>query len=327
MKTPSASRRAMVAAMPALALAGPLRAQPAFPAKPISLLVPFAPGGGADLSVRMLAKAAEATLGQPVTIVNKPAGGGATAMREVAQAAPDGYTLVDFSAILATIAPHIRDVPYDPLKDFTPIMNFGAFNTFVAVRAESPYRSLEQLLEFARANPRVATIGISVIGASSHLGMARVAADRKVDFTFVPFGGGAPAVTALLGRHVTAAVTSGEVLPHVKSGEVRLLASLMGKRAPDYPDVPTVRDLGFSWSMNSWLGIAGPAGMPAEVVARLEKAFLQAMQDPVFRKTMTELAMVEVPADRAAARRLLEEDFESFGVLVKELRLGRYAPK
>ena len=327
MNAPSRSRRAVLAAMPALVLAGHSKAQAAYPNRPITLIVPFAPGGGADLSVRTLSKAAEATLGQPITIVNKPAGGGASAMREVAQAAPDGYTLIDFTAILAAIAPHMRDVPYDPLKDFTPIMNFGAFNTFIAVRAESPYRTLDQLLEFARANPRVATIGVSVIGASSHLGMARMAADRQVDFTFVPFGGGAPAVTALLGRHVTAAVTSGEVLPHVKSGEVRLLGTLMAERTPDYPDVPTVKDLGFGWSMNSWLGIAGPPGMPAEVVTRLEKAFTQAMQDAAFRKTMSDLAMVVAPADRVGARRLLDEDFRSFGELVKELRLGRYAVK
>jgi tripartite-type tricarboxylate transporter receptor subunit TctC len=319
------TRRAVLASLPALALARRAGAQPAYPSKPITLIVPFAPGGGADLSVRALAKAAEASLGQPVTIVSKPAGGGAGAMKEVAQSAPDGYTLIDFTAILAAIAPHMREVPYDPLKDFTPVMNFGAFITFVAVRADSPYRSFDQLVEFARANPRVATFGVSVIGASSHLGMARVAAERKVDVTFVPFGGGAPAVTALLGRHVTAAVTSGEVLAHVKSGEVRLLASLMTDKSPDFPNVPSLKDLGFGWSLNSWLGIAGPAGLPPDVVARLEKAFLAAMQDQGFRKTMNDLAMVIAPADHVAAKTRLDEDVRAFGALVRDLKLGRYA--
>lgn len=327
MNTFRTSRRAALAALPALSLARRAGAQAGFPNKPIQLIVPFAPGGGADLSVRALSKAAESSLGQPITIVSKPAGGGASAMKEVAQAAPDGYTLIDFTAILAAIAPHMREVPYDPLKDFAPVMNFGAFITFVAVRADSPYKTLDQLLDFARATPKVATFGVSVIGASSHLGMARVAAEKKAEVTFVPFGGGAPAVTALLGRHVTAAVTSGEILPHVKSGDVRLLASLMPERTADYPNVPTLKDLGFTWSLNSWLGVAAPAGTPADVVARLEKAYLAAMQDATFKRTMNDLAMLVTPADHVAAKARLEEDFRSFGALVRELKLGRYAPK
>ncbi|MCC7271867.1 MAG: tripartite tricarboxylate transporter substrate binding protein [Alphaproteobacteria bacterium] len=317
-------RMALAAALSGLALSG-AAAQGTFPAKPIQLIIPFAPGGATDLTSRALAKAAEKPLGQPIAIINKPAGGGAAAMQEVAKAEPDGYTLINFTAIQAAIAPHMRAVPYDTAKDFTPIMLYGAFNTFVAVRADSPYKSLGELLDYARKNPGVLTAGISVIGASSHLGMARLAREAGAQVTFVPFGGGAPAITALLGRHVGSAVTSGEVLPHVQSGDVRLLATLMARRVPELPDVPTVRESGFDWDINSWLGIAGPPNMPAAVVQKLEQAFLQAMDDAAFKKSMTDLAVATVRADAAGARKQLDDDLETFGDILRALKMGRYA--
>ncbi len=299
-------------------------AQDAFPSKPIQLIIPFSPGGATDITSRAIAKAAEKTLGQPIVIVNKPAGAGAVAMQEVARAAPDGYTLINFTAIQAAIAPHMRQVPYDPVKDFAPVMLYGAFNTFIAVRADSPYKSLGDLLDYAKKNPNVLTSGISVIGASSHLGMARLARESGAQVTFVPFGGGAPAITALLGRHVSSAVTSGEVLPHVKSGDVRLLATLMGTRVPELPDVPTVRELGFDWDLNSWLGIAGPAAMPPAIVARLEQAFLAATEDEAFRRTMTELAVAPLKLDAAASRKTIAADFKTFETILRDLKMGRY---
>lgn len=309
-----------------ICMGGHVQAQEKFPSKPIELIIPFTPGGATDLTSRALAKAVEAKLGQPIAVVNKPAAGGVNAMLEIARGKPDGYTLINFTAIQAAITPHMRTVPYDPAKDFTPIMNYGAFNTFIAVRSDSPYKKLSDILGFAKANPRVLTVGISVIGASSHLGMARLANDSGAQVTFVPFGGGAPAITALLGRHVTTAVTSGEVLPHVQSGDLRLLATLMAARAPETPDVPTVRELGFAWDLNSWLGIAGPPNMPAELVKQLQDAFIAAMDDPAFKKSMTDLAMLTKATDAAGARAALENDLKSYGELMQALKIGRYAP-
>ena len=319
------TRRMTLAAGAAL-LATPAWTQD-FPTRPITLVIPFSPAGGSDLTARALAKAAEPIVGQPITVVNRPAGGGAQAMQEVARAAPDGYTLVNSTAILMAIAPNMRDVPYNSATDFTPIMTYGAFNTFIAVRADSPYQTLRELLDFAKANPRVVTAGVSVIGASSHLGMARLAQDAGAQVSFVPFGGGAPAVTALLGRHITSVVVSGEVLPHVASGQVRLLATLMGERVPSLPNVPSIRELGFDWSMNSWLGIAGPANMPQPVVKRLQDAFLQASNDANFKHVMEEIAVAELRNDTAGAARVMSEDIRSFETLIKELKLGRYAAR
>jgi len=136
-----------------------------------------------------------------------------------------------------------------------------------------------------------------------------------------------PAVTALLGRHITSVVVSGEVLPHVASGQVRLLATLMGERVPSLPNVPSIRELGFDWSMNSWLGIAGPANMPEAVVKRLQDAFLQASNDPNFKRVMQEIAVAELRNDAAGAARIMAEDIRSFEALIKELKLGRYAAR
>lgn len=318
------TRRTALSAGAASLLVGPAMAQ-GFPTRPITLVIPFAPAGGSDLTARALAKAAEPILGQPITVVNRPAGGGATAMQEVARAAPDGYTLVNSTAILTAIAPGMRDVPYNPATDFTQIMTYGAFNTFIAVRADSQFRTLRELLDFAKANPRVVTAGVSVIGASSHLGMARLAQESGAQVSFVPFGGGAPAVTALLGRHVSTVVVSGEVLPHVASGQVRLLATLMGERVPSLPDVPSIREVGFGWAMNSWLGIAGPRGLPEPVVKRLQDAFLQASNDAEFKRVMNDIAVAELRNDSATATRIMMEDIQSFEALIRELKLGRFA--
>ncbi len=307
------------------ALAAPALAQAAYPNKPINLIIPFTPGGGSDVTARALAKAAEATLGQPITVVNKPAGGGAQAMQEVARAAADGYTLVNSTAILSSIAPMMREVPYNPATDFTSIMNYGAFNTFVAVLADSPYRSLRDLLDYAKANPRAMTVGVSVIGASSHLGVARLAQESSAQVTFVPFGGGAPAITALLGRHLTSICVSGEVLPFVASGQVRLLATLMGRRVPTLPDVASIRELGFNWDMNSWLGIAAPKNLPAPILTRLQDAFLGAMDNADFKRVMADLAVAELKQDSAAATTQAANDLRAFEALLRELKLGRFA--
>jgi len=313
------------AAGAALALGGSRAEAQAYPTRPITLLIPFTPGGATDVTMRALAKAAEGRLGQPVTIVNRPAGGGAQAMQEVARAAPDGYTIMNSTAIQFAIAPHMREVPYNAATDYTPIMNYGAFNTFIAVRADSQFQTLKDLTDYAKANARVVTVGISVIGASSHLGMARLAQEAGAQVTFVPFGGGAPAVTALLGRHITSAVVSGEILPHAASGAVRLLGTLMGARVPQVPNVPTIRELGYNWDLNSWIGVAGPRGMPEAIVKRLETAFLESMEDDGFKRIMNETATATIRQDAVAARRQLDEDLRMYEALLRELRLGRYA--
>ncbi|MBI4182932.1 MAG: tripartite tricarboxylate transporter substrate binding protein [Proteobacteria bacterium] len=320
--------RAALAAFGALgAVAFPGTGTAAYPEKPITFLVPFTAGGATDLTARAIGKVAAKDLGQPMVIVNKPGAGGAAALAELAKAAPDGYTLATFNAIVAAIGPHMREMPFDAKKDFTPIMNYGAYTTFIAVRAAAPWKSLKDLVEYAKANPKVLTAGISAIGASSHLGMARLMAENKAEATFVPFGGGAPAVAALLGGHLGTAVVSGEILPHVRSGEVRLLTLLQDAKVKEFPDLKNIRELGYDWDLNSWLGIAGPPGMNPAVVKTLEQAFTKAMQDPEFKDVMEKLAMLTIYHDSATAKTVLDKSYDEFGAIVKTLGIGLYTKK
>lgn len=300
-------------------------AQAEFPDKEITLLVPFSAGGATDITARTLAQGVEERLGRPVVVVNRPGAGGASALNELAQSAPDGYTIGVFNAIAAAIGPHMREVPFDPLTAFTPIMNYGGYTTLVAVRDESQFTTLEELLAYARENPRAVTVGVSAVGASSHLGMARLTAENEAEVTFVPFGGGAPAVTALLGGHLATAITSGEILPHLRSGDVRLLALMQDAKLDEFPDVPNIRELGYEWDLNSWVGFAGPAGLDPTALEKLETAFTEAMQDEEFKKVMDDLAMLTNLETSEEAAASLKLSFEDFGTVTRELGIGLYA--
>lgn len=296
-----------------------------FPEKEITLLVPFSAGGATDITARTLAKGVEARLGQPVVVVNRPGAGGASALNELAQAAPDGYTIAVFNAIAAAIGPHMREVPFDSLSSFTPIMNYGGYTTIVAVRDQSEFQTLDDLLKYAAENPRAVTVGVSAIGASSHLGMARLTAENDAEVTFVPFGGGAPAVTALLGGHLATAITSGEILPHVRSGDVRLLALMQDAKLDEFPDVPNIRELGYEWDLNSWVGFAGPADLDETALDKLETAFTEAMEDEEFKKVMEDLAMLTNLESADEAQASLEQSYADFGEVTRELKIGLYA--
>lgn len=300
-------------------------AQGAYPTKPITLLVPFAAGGSTDVTARALAAAAEKSLGQPIAVVNRPGATGTLALTELSKAAPDGYTLATINEIAVDIAPHMQKVSFDPLRDFTPIFNYGVYTTFVAVSADSPFKTLKELVEYARANPRIVTVGVPGLGASAHLGMARIAQENKVQFTFVPFPGGAPTTSALLGRHVTVASASGELLPHAKSGKVRLLAMFEESKLKDFPNVPTMKELGYAWSLNSWLGIGGPAGMDAAVRDKLYAAFRTAAQSQEFRSSMDGFQMLTIADDPRKAGEAYRRSYEEMGAIIKELGIGNYA--
>jgi tripartite-type tricarboxylate transporter receptor subunit TctC len=297
---------------------------PRFPSRAITFLVPYAPGGAFDVTIRALSKAAEPMLGQPITVVNKPGAGGAIMLGDLAKAKPDGHTIGSLNVNINAVAPHMQDLPLDPIGDFTPIMNYGAFTTFVAVPKGSEFTSFKQLIEAARKSPGIVTVGISSIGANSHLAMSRLVAQEKVEVTFVPFGGGAPATTALLGNHVSCAVVSGEILPHVRDGNLRLLALFNDTRVPEFPNLPTLLDLGYGWASNPWMGVGGPKGMPPEIVKQLQDVLLEAMQAEIFRTAMTNLAVIPKPAGAADLAKLMRESLEEHGAIVKALKIGKY---
>lgn len=266
-------------------------AEPSYPVKPIEILIGYAPGAGTDLGARMIAEHSKKYLGQDLLCINKPGGAGRVAMTLVARAKPDGYTLSSGTDSSIIVAPNLEEVPYKPLEDFVFINQFGTLNFGVTVLQDSPFKTFKDMIEFARANPDKLTVGITGVNSSEHVAFQALALMENLKIKFVPFAGAAPAMTALLGGHVMAAVpaTSG-FASHVKGKTARLLAVLGETRMDDYPEVPTLKELGYSeLGFQSWYILSGPRNIEKSILKKLESAFSKAMETPEFVKLAKDL--------------------------------------
>ncbi|WP_326539758.1 Bug family tripartite tricarboxylate transporter substrate binding protein [Pseudorhodoferax sp.] len=255
-------------ALPAFAA----RAQAAYPNKPIKLLIGFAPGGGLDFTARTIQPGLEAALGQSLVIDYKPGAGGVIAATELARTAADGYTLLVANTGPFAIAPYLRTrMPYDPVKDFSYIGQISEAPYIVATRADHPAKDLKQFVEWAKGQAGKANFASSGIGASTHLNGELFNSAAGVDLLHVPYKGSSPAVTDLIAGQVQLLIDAGTVLlPHVKSGKLRALATTGKVRDATLPDVPTAIEQGFPGLESSgFQGLVGPAGLPREVVERL----------------------------------------------------------
>jgi len=258
---------------------GAVDAEDKFPSRPINLVVGYAPGGNTDVVARPLAAVAGKILGQPVVVVNKPGGSSAVSLTSLKNEKPDGYTL----AILATggiISQHLRKVAYDSAKDFTPIMQHAVFHEGLVVRSDSPWKTIGEFIDYARANPGKIRYGSSGPGSPSHLVMEQLCAATKTKMNHVPFEGNAPAVAALLGGHIDAVADNTGWKPHVISGRLRLLAAFQTKRMPFAANVPTLKEAGYDVIHAHINSIVGPKGIPPAIVDTLHKAFKKSLEDP-----------------------------------------------
>ena len=273
---------ALVAALaPALALAQ------AFPSKPITLICPWPAGGGTDLHLRKVAEIAARHLGQPVVVENRPGGSGMNGPATMAKTAkPDGYTISQL-AITAFRVPHMQKVDWHPLNDFTYIIGVSGYTFGIVVKADSPLKTFQDLIQYAKANPGALSYGTPGTGTSLHLAMEEIAAKAGIKFLHVPFKGNADSTQALMGGHIMAQVDSTGWARHVDAGTFRLLATL-GDRRTRW-NAPTVRELGIETVSNSPYGFVGPRGMPREVVNRLHDAFKRTIDDPEHMKTLQQL--------------------------------------
>lgn len=297
------------------------------PDKPVSFLAPFSPGGAFDVTQRALARAVEPSIGQPIAVVNRTGAAGTIMLNELTRARPDGHILGLLSVNTNAVAPQLQSLSFDPVNDFTPLMNYGSFLTFVTVAASSSFGSLKELIAFARREPGKLTIGVSGIGANSHLNMARLAAEEGVDVTFVPFPGGAPATTALLGGHVMCAVVAGEVLPSVRDGTLRLLSLLNADKSEEFPNVPTMPELGYSWASRPWIGMGGPKNLPDVIANRWSEELLAATRNEAFLNAMRNLAIVPVRLGPAEMRSMMAESLAEHERVARTIRIGRFAPR
>lgn len=305
---------ALAAALPGAATA----ATSPFPAKPITVLLPFPPGGSADAMVRAITHVAMAELGQPVVIMHRPGGGGVTGTASLTQnVAPDGHTLaLMHNAVLRQ--PLLQKVGWDPLVDFTYITGLASLSTLITVRADAPWKTLQELLADAKARPGAISYG--TVGATSANRIAGEQLARLVggQFNMVPYKGGAEAITALMGGHLDVYGDPG-VGPVALSGKLRVLASFTDQRLQRFPAVPTVKELGYGLSVYSPFGIVGPRGMDAAVVDRLHTVFSQAATDPIYQKVLEDYDFMPYRMDPAAYRQYAQEQFAREKTLLQKL--------
>ena len=258
-----------------------------FPAKAITLICPWPAGGGTDLHLRKLGEIASRHLGQPVVIENRPGGSGMNGPATMSKTArPDGYTISQL-AITAYRLPHLQKVDWDPLADFSYILGVAGYTFGIVVKADSPFKTFQDLLTYAKANPGKLSYATPGPGTSLHLAMEEIGAKANVQFLHIPFKGYADGAIALMGGHVMVQVDSTGWAKQVDSGAQRLLATLGDKRTRW--NAPTVKELGIDTVSNSPYGLVGPKGMPPQVVKVLHDAFKTAMDDPDHLKTLQQL--------------------------------------
>ena len=316
---------ALAAAAIVLGIAGAALAQDAYPSKPITLIVPFPPGGVADIVGRPFADALSRELKTPVIIENKAGAGGGIGMGLVAKAKPDGYTLLlalSSISILPEADKVIGRTPLYQLDQFTPIARLTADPTVLAVRAESPWKTLSEFVADARKRPGAISYGSSGNYGTMHVPMEMFAQSASIKLLHVPFTGAGPAVVALLGGNIDA-VASGPstVIPHVKAGKLRVLASWGDKRLVSLPDVATLGESGFDAVFFQWSALFAPAGAPEPVIAKLREAARVAAADTRF---VGALAAVETPVqylDAPELKRFWDADAKKLADAVQ--RVGK----
>jgi len=290
-----------------------------FPVKEVQIIIPWAAGGATDLVFRALAASTSQYLGKAVVVVNKPGGGGAVGYTEVMQARPDGYTLVTAVTPL-TILPHQTSTAFT-YQNFEAIINVVQDPAMFQVRADSQWKSLQEFLGYAKKNPGMITVGNSGAGGGVHLIALAFEKAAGVKFNHIPFAGGGPSVTALLGGHIHAvSVSPPEGISHVRAGKLRIIALFSEKRMEAFPDVPVVREQGVDFSMSQWRGLAAPKGTPPDVVKKLHDAFKKGMNDPVFMKNATDMTVQLAYLDPVEFGKLMAQDHERYGKLVQEIK-------
>jgi tripartite-type tricarboxylate transporter receptor subunit TctC len=289
------TRRQLLTTLAAASLtANPLLAvADTFPGKPITLLVPFGPGGIADITARTVAQAMGPLLGQTVVVENKPSAGSIVASQAAAKAVPDGHTLLLMSNGNAVTASLFKKLPFDVTKDFAPITTLGFFEMVVAVDAGSRFKSLADVLAYAKANPGKLNIGTIAVGSTQNLAAELLKLRTGLDAVIVPYKGSPDVLRALKAGDVDVAVEIlGPTMGQITGGSVRALALTDDRRNPVLPDVPTVQESGVAnYDVTSWNALAAPAGTPADVVAKINRAAREALTTPAVARRLQELGV------------------------------------
>ncbi|OGI61194.1 MAG: hypothetical protein A2W18_07360 [Candidatus Muproteobacteria bacterium RBG_16_60_9] len=294
-----------------------------FPTKPVTLIVPWPPGGSTDVAMRAIAESASKHLGQTIIVDNKPGGSGTVGVAAMAATAkPDGYTVAQIPITVFRL-PHITKMSFDPVKDFTYVAHLSGYTFGVVVKKDAPWKTFRDLLNDAKANPGKITYASPGAGTSLHIGMEQIAVREGIKWTHVPFKGGAETSAAVLGGHVSATADSTGWGPLVNSGDLRLLVTWGKQRTKNWPDVPTLKEVGIDMVADSPFGIAGPKGMDPKAVQVLHDAFKKAIEDPAVLATLSKFDMVPNYMDTATYQKFAMDKIGEEKTIVARLNLAK----
>jgi tripartite-type tricarboxylate transporter receptor subunit TctC len=293
-----------------------------FPARPVTLILPWPAGGSTDIGMRALASATEKHLGQPIVIENRPGGSGTLAPGQMAATAkPDGHTVAQIPISIFRF-PFMQKTTFDPATDFTYIIGVSGYTFGVVVKDDAPWKTFPELVAAAKADPGKINYGTPGTGTSLHIAMEQIAKQQGVKWTQIPFKGNAEAMNALLGGHIHAVADSSGWAQLVNAGRSRLLVTWGAARTKNWPTVPTLREIGIDMVANSPFGIAGPKGMDPKVVKFLHDAFKKGLEDPSYVEAMAKLDQEPFYLSSEDYRKFALQQIEEARRFIAELGLG-----
>ncbi len=294
-------------------------AQSAYPSKPVHIFVPYPPGGAVDIVARTLGDELGKRWGQSIVIENRPGAGGIIAEQALAQSPPDGYTLIVVATGHALNGYFYAKLPYDPFKDFTPISLIGSSPNMLLVRADSPFKSVGDVIAAARAKPGQLSYGHAGNGTSPHLAGELFKYMAKVDITAVPYKGGAPALADLIGGHIPLTFNNiPESMGQVQAGAVRPLGVTTAARSPVLPNVPTIAEAALpGYDTGVWWGFLAPAGLPADVKQKLAKDCAAVVQLPAVRDKLLQLGATPIGSSPEAFAKFIRDEYDKWGPIIK----------
>ena len=294
--------------------------QGAYPNRPIELVVSFGAGGGTDVLARSLAEGLRTHLPQAVAVNNKPGASGSIGMTDVAKANPDGYKLIMLT-VEATILSHIG-IGKVSNQDFTPIARLNFDPSAITVKADAPWNTLEEFLDATRKKPGEISVGNAGPGSIWHVAATALEAKAGIKVNHISFQGAGPAVLALAGGHVdSVAVSPAEVSTQVQAGKLKILGVMADQRVKGFEKVPTFKEKGIDLKLGAWRGLAGPKGMPANVVQTLTEAVRLAVNEPVYKDALERLNLGPAYGDAATFKAMMEQDSQFFKTLVAKIDL------
>ena len=304
-------------------LALPAQAQsPAYPARPIKFIVPITPGGSNDVVARVIAQKLTEQWGQAVTVDNRPGAGMNLGADLVAKSAPDGYTWLLGANNIFVTNPHVGKTPFDVFKDFTPISQVALVPFVLVVHPSVPAKNVAELVAYAKANPDKLNYGSSGNGSPQQLASEMLNHAAGIQMQHVPYKGAVPAITDLLGGRIQVFIGAvNSLLPHIKEGKLRLIAGAGGKRFAAFPDVPAIAETVPGVALDVWLGVFMPAGVPKDVVTRVNTDIARVLQLPDVKANLSGQGIEAAPSSPEALAATIKDDYARWGKVIREANI------